>query len=161
MQSSPPHQSDPKVIVKPPVIFHMDSRQQAKRTFIKNVYAKASNNQASKSPPRHRVVEDSQELLKPSQTDQQIPQSVLDQMSSQNKTISDSNKVVPQSLESLKPGAEASQLSKSSRAEQSMQSNKASSRRRGGDSRLVNENKELNVVVNPETTSIPDTETAN
>ena len=100
--------------------------------------------------------------MKPSQTDQQIPQSVLDQMSSQTKTISDSNKVAPQSLESVKNGAAASQMSKSSRAEQSMQSNKApSSKKRRGESTLVNETKEMNIVVNPETTSIPETETAN
>ena len=69
---------------------------------------------------------------------------------------------MPQSVESLKAGAAASQMSKSSRAEQSMQSNKApSSRKRRGDNTIVNENKELNVVVNHETTSIPETETAN
>lgn len=68
--------STDQVIVNAPVYVMVDSRQR-KRTMIKNAYKATKKTAPSRSPTN-----DSQDLPKPNQTDQRIPQSVLDQQSS-------------------------------------------------------------------------------
>ena len=79
------------IVMAPPVYVVVDSRQK-KRTMIKNKYAavaKTAYQEAAKTNPQ---VESSEDNYKPTATDQRIPQSVLDQMSAHNKTLSQASK---------------------------------------------------------------------